>query len=139
MREIVSAARARAPQREEIARTRKHSLLVTFRRDGSGVPTPVWAAPAPGADRLYVRTVRASGKVRRLRADPRVLIAPCSARGRPLGAPFEARARVLAPELEHDAERALSAHYGVVRALFERTVDAMRVDMCYLEIEPRAW
>ena len=42
----------------------------------------------------------------RLRADARVLIAPCTARGRPLGAPLEASAAVLGPEEELLAEPA---------------------------------
>jgi hypothetical protein len=29
--------------------------------------------------------------------------------------------------------------YGLGRALFERAMDVMRVDMCYLEITPGAW
>jgi PPOX class probable F420-dependent enzyme len=115
----------------------KHSLLVTFGRDGRAVPTPVWAAPAGG--RLYVRTVRRSGKLARLRRDPRVLIAPCTARGRPLGPPFEGHARVLGAAEEPLAERALRHAYGAGRALFEWWVDVLRVDMCYLEIEPRPW
>jgi PPOX class probable F420-dependent enzyme len=115
----------------------KHSLLVTFRRDGAAVPTPVWAAP--GDARLYVRTVRGSGKVKRLLADPRVLLAPCTMTGSPLGAPFEAFASVLAPEDEGRAERALREAYGRVRAAFEWTVDLIRVDMCYLEIMPQRW
>src|SRR5882762_5846088 len=42
----------------------KRALLVTYRRDGTPVPTPVWAAQAGGV--LYVRTERGSGKVKRL-------------------------------------------------------------------------
>src|SRR6478752_6628585 len=78
---------------DEIAR-HKRALLVTYRRDGTPVPTPVWAAP--GGGRLYVRSERDAGKLKRLRNDARLLVAPCTVRGRPLGAPFEARARVLA-------------------------------------------
>jgi len=110
----------------------KRALLVTYRRDGTGVPTPVWAAPAGGA--LYVRTERSAGKVKRMRRDDRVLVAPCTVRGRPLGAPFEASARVLGREEESIAERALAMRYGLGRELFERAIDLMRVDMCYLEI-----
>lgn len=120
----------------QIASARR-TLVVTYRRDGIAVPTPVWAAEADGA--LYVRSERASGKVKRLRNDPRVLLAPCTVRGRPLGAPLEARARVLAAEHEPRAEQVLVGRYGLGRALFERTMDVMRVDMCYLEIIPAAW
>ncbi|MBM6403859.1 PPOX class F420-dependent oxidoreductase [Phycicoccus sp. CSK15P-2] len=55
--------------------------LTTFRRDGSGVATPVWAAP-DGEGALVVTTPADSYKVRRLRRDPRVELRPCSRRGR---------------------------------------------------------
>jgi uncharacterized protein len=115
----------------------KRSLLVTYRRDGTPVATPVWAAGDDG--RFYVRSERTSGKVKRLRRDSRMLVAPCTVRGRPLGAPFEARGRVLSGEEEARGERALARRYGLGRELFERAMDVMRVDMCYLEIAPGAW
>jgi PPOX class probable F420-dependent enzyme len=118
---------------DDLARHR-HTLVVSFRRDGAPVATPVWGALADGC--LYVRVERSSGKVKRLRRDPRALLAPCTATGRHLGPPLRARARVLAAREEHIAERALAGRYGVVRALFERTMDIMLVDMCYLELIP---
>jgi PPOX class probable F420-dependent enzyme len=121
----------------EQIRASKHALLVTYRRDGAPVPTPAWAAADGGA--LYVRSERASGKVKRLRRDPRMLIAPSDARGKPLGSPLEALARVLAPEQEPRAERALAQRYGLGRVAFELAMDLLRVDMCYLEITPGEW
>jgi uncharacterized protein len=118
-------------------RAHKHALLVTYRRDGEPVPTPVWAAAAEGL--LYARVERASGKVKRLRRDPRLLVAPCTARGKPLGCPLEAFATVLASGEEARAERALAARYGLGRVLFELAADLLRVDMCYLEITPGSW
>ena len=115
----------------------KRALLVTYRRDGTPVPTPVWAAESGGL--LYVRSERSSGKLKRLRRDPRLLVAPCTVRGDPLGAPLEASARVLGREREHTAEHALRSRYGLGRALFERAMDLLRVDMCYLEITPGVW
>ena len=44
--------------------------LTTFRRSGERVSTPVWVGRDGGA--LVVLTLAASGKVRRLRRDPRV-------------------------------------------------------------------
>jgi len=130
---------AQAPRTGSLADlgSRKRTLLVSYRRDGTPVPTPVWAAPAGGA--LYVRSERGSGKVKRLRGDARVLIAPCTARGRPLGGPLEATAAVLGPEEEPLAERILAARYGFGRALFEHAMDLMRVDMCYLKLTPGPW
>jgi PPOX class probable F420-dependent enzyme len=121
----------------ELARA-KRTLLVSFRRDGTAIATPVWAAP--DGELFYVRTERSSGKVKRLRRDPHVLIAPCAVNGRPLGAPLEGRARVLDQvEEELSAERALARRYGLGRELFERAMDLLRVDMCYLELRAQPW
>jgi hypothetical protein len=60
-------------------------------------------------------------------------------RGKPLGAPLEARACVVPAEREPIAERALASRYGAGRALFEWTFDRLRIDMCYLEIVPGPW
>jgi hypothetical protein len=133
-REIVHAPPAGSL--EAIARC-KRALLVSYRRGGTAVPTPVWAAAAGGV--LYVRTERSSGKVKRLRRDPRLLVAPCTVRGRPLGPPLQASAEVLGGEDEHVAERALARRYGLGREAFERAMDIMRIDMCYLRVTPGAW
>ena len=53
--------------------------LTTFRRTGASVATPVWIAP--DGDVLVVTTPVESGKVKRLRPDPRVELRPCSRRG----------------------------------------------------------
>lgn len=133
-REIVDAPRDGSI---EDIRGCKRSLLVTYRRDGRPVPTPVWAAEADG--HLYVRTERTSGKAKRLRNDSRLLVAPCTVRGKPLGSPFEATARMLSQAEEPIAEQALDTRYGLGRAIFEWTMDVMRVDMGYLEITPGGW
>ena len=46
------------------------ALLVTFRRSGAPVPTPVWFGMHDG--RLYVESLADAGKVKRLRHDRRV-------------------------------------------------------------------
>ena len=58
----------------------KFVSLTTFRRSGEQVSTPVWVAR--DGDALVVTTPEGSGKVKRLRHDPRVEIVPCSRRGR---------------------------------------------------------
>jgi dimethylaniline monooxygenase (N-oxide forming) len=118
---------------EQLAHKR-HALVTTFRKDGTPVATPVWAAVADG--RIYVRAERSSGKVKRLARDDRAFLAPCTARGRSLGAPLSARGRVLEPGEESTAEQALAGRYGLGRALFEGAMDKMAVDMCYLELTP---
>jgi uncharacterized protein len=107
-------------------------ILVTYKRSGDRVATPVWAASADGV--VYVRTQRASGKVKRLRRNENVLLAPCTVRGVPRNAPVPGRARLLSGADEAVAERALRARYGLVRALCASVQDLLRVDMCYLAV-----
>ncbi|HEX7928898.1 MAG TPA: PPOX class F420-dependent oxidoreductase, partial [bacterium] len=57
--------------------------LVTFRKDGREVPTPVWFAELDG--KLYAYTLREAGKLKRIRANGRVKVAPCDMRGKVLG------------------------------------------------------
>ncbi len=59
----------------------RYVLLTTFRKNGEAVGTAVWiAALADGS--LGFTTGGDSGKVKRIRNNPRVLIQPCDVRGR---------------------------------------------------------
>lgn len=75
-----SAGRSLAPvDLQELDRA-KYISLTTFRKDGTGVATPVWFAAEGGE--LYVWTRSDSWKVKRLRRDDRVAVAACDVRGR---------------------------------------------------------
>lgn len=113
-----------------------YALLITFRRDGSAVPSPVWFA-IDGDGRAFVKTAEDVGKVRRIRRDGRVLMAPATARGKPVGPALRGRARVLPPEEWPDAERTLAASYGLSRRLSERLLGGA-APAAYLEITPRS-
>ena len=57
--------------------------LTTFRASGEPVSTPVWIGHDGGEDGdLLVLTPSDSGKVKRLRANPRAELRPCDRRGR---------------------------------------------------------
>lgn len=75
---------------------RRYVSLTTFRRDGTPVATPVWLVA--WEDDIAVWTNAGSGKVKRLRRNPSVTVAPCTIRGRLLGDPVEGRARALTAE-----------------------------------------
>ncbi|MGW0365762.1 PPOX class F420-dependent oxidoreductase [Streptomyces sp. NPDC002990] len=79
---------------QELGRARYVSLT-TFRKDGTPVPTPVWAV-ADGGE-LYVWTRSDAWKVKRIRNNGRVTLTACDVRGRVEdGAPvLEGRARLL--------------------------------------------
>jgi PPOX class probable F420-dependent enzyme len=113
-----------------------YCLLVSFRRNGETVPTPVWFGLDDGS--VYVRTDAASGKVRRIRREQRVLVAPCDRRGTPLGPAVEGRARVLPKAEEGRAERALNANYGVGRRLYNVVTRFSTIENACIEITPAA-
>lgn len=50
--------------------------LGTYRKTGERVDVAVWIAP--DGDELVVTSERATGKIKRLRRDPRVLLRPCT-------------------------------------------------------------
>jgi len=111
-----------------------YALLVTFRKDRTPVPTPVWFGLAD--DKLYVRTESDTAKVKRIRHDPHVRVGPCTMRGKPLGPLTEARARIVAPAEEEQAEAALQANYGKTRDVFEGMSERMGVEAVYIEVTP---
>jgi PPOX class probable F420-dependent enzyme len=131
-----TAARAEATAPDFAAlRGAKYCLLVTYRRSGDPVPTPVWfGLDAEG--RLYVRTEGHGGKAKRIRANPRVKVAPATQRGKPTGPLAEGSARVLEPADEARAEAALKANYGLGRTLYEGLATPLGVPLVYLEVCP---
>lgn len=85
--------------------------LETFKKDGTGVKTPVWAAPLDG--RLVVFTDGTSYKVKRLRRDPRIRVAPCDVRGNLKGDWRDGTGRILEDAGEKArAMAALRRKYG---------------------------
>lgn len=99
----------------------KYVSLVTFRKNGAAVPTPVWFGEAN--DRLYVMTRTDLGKFKRIRNNPKVRLAPCTMRGKVTGPEFAATARIL-PESEISAARAtINRKYWAARLpwLWRRT------------------
>lgn len=118
----------------ESLRGHKYCLLTSFRRSAEPVPTPVWFGLA-GDGRLYLRSEAGVGKVKRIRANPDVRVAPCDVRGKPLGPPAEGRARVLTSD-DGQAERAIAANYGLGRTLYEKAGERLSVPTVYIEVQP---
>ena len=110
--------------------------MVTFRRSGEAVPTPVWAGLADG--RLYFRSEKRVGKIKRIRANPRVLVAPCDSRGKPLGEAVEGRARILPPSEEPTAEAAIQSNFGLGRRMYEGVAMNLGPEGVYVEVTPTA-
>jgi PPOX class probable F420-dependent enzyme len=97
----------------------KYLSITSFRRDGKGVATPVWFVQETG--RLLVETDASSYKVRRIRRNPSVTIAPCTATGRLRGASIPAFAELL-PDSERDRVQQLMARKYRVDMVFIKPI-----------------
>ena len=85
--------------------------LTTFRRSGEAVSTPVWVGR--DGDALVVLTPSGSGKVKRLRHDPRVELRPCGRFGQVAddAVPVAGRA-----EIREEPEHVTRARHVIRRA-----------------------
>ncbi|NKR39493.1 PPOX class F420-dependent oxidoreductase [Rhodococcus hoagii] len=90
----------------------KYVLLTTFKKDGSGVPTPLWAAM--DGDRMLMWTESKSWKVKRIRNRPRVTVGVCDARGNPKGPQIDATAVVLDDAGTEETRDAIARKYGLI-------------------------
>jgi len=90
------------------------TLLTSFRRNGTGVGTPVGTVASQG--KLYFMTPANTWKVRRLAHNPRVTLAPGNRKGDALGPVIEGTARRLYAE---EAKRARALlRVGIVGRFF---------------------
>lgn len=95
---------------------KRYLSLETYRKNGTAVRTPVWFAEAPpardaDAPKLYIYTIGNTGKVKRIRNNSRVRIAPCDMRGGNLGEWVEAQAEILTGEEAALGMRLLNQKY----------------------------
>jgi PPOX class probable F420-dependent enzyme len=114
----------------------RYLSLTTRRRDGSLASAPVWVVSDDG-QRLLVWTAAATWKARRIRRDPRVLVAACNARGRERSPRLEGTARILGADAADLVVPLLRRKYGWQRRLLElsaRLSRSPRPAPAYIEI-----
>ncbi|GHB61099.1 PPOX class F420-dependent oxidoreductase [Streptomyces xanthochromogenes] len=93
----------------------KYLLVTTYKKDGTGVATPVWVVR--DGDALVIWTVADSWKVKRIRNRSDVLVGPCDVRGNPTGEPHPATAVIGDPAAAEAARALLRRKYGVIGRL----------------------
>jgi PPOX class probable F420-dependent enzyme len=103
------------PSHFEQVRTARTILLTTYKRDGTGVDTPV--SIACDGDRAFFRSYDKAWKTKRLRRNPAVLAAPCTLRGKATGPSVHATARLLDGDQAQLAARALARRHRVLQGL----------------------
>ncbi len=110
-------------------------LLVTYKRDGTPVGTPVNIAVEE--ERAFVRTWDTAWKFRRIRNNPEVEVAPSTTRGKPTGPAIRARARVLDGDESAYAGRLLARKHPVLHGLLVPLVHRLRGNRTmHIELTP---
>jgi PPOX class probable F420-dependent enzyme len=95
----------------------KYLNIETFRKSGVGMRTPVWFVQ--DGEIIFVRTVANSGKVKRIRNNGQVNIAPCKVDGVLVGEWIPATAReVNDKDIDRKADRLLDKKYGLMKKMF---------------------
>jgi PPOX class probable F420-dependent enzyme len=128
--------RVRSSPFPNLPRRKRFVSVGTYRRSGSLVATPLWFG---WSDRgIVVVTPAGVGKLKRLRHDNRVTVAPCRGQGRVTGPTAPGHARILDGSEASAALRAIARRYPVPRALLERTMRRRGGghDPVYIEITP---
>jgi uncharacterized protein len=112
------------PDRLAALADERYISLTTFKRDGTTASTPVWVV-SDDCHRLLVWTGAGTWKVKRIRGNPHVRVAPSDARGKVRGEAVDGTARLLGQEADAFVEPLLRAKYGLVKRaldLFNRIV-----------------
>jgi uncharacterized protein len=112
----------------------KYLNLETFRKNGESLKTPVWFVQ--DGEKLYVRTVNTSGKVKRVRNNSQVNVMPCGEAGEPLGTWVPAQAGEMTDAATAELVRKLLvAKYGGMVAMFEAQTKAKGLEYTVILIE----
>jgi PPOX class probable F420-dependent enzyme len=88
----------------------RYIKLETLKRNGEGVATPVWFTV--DGRKISVVTRNQTGKVKRLRNNPNVRVAPCGMTGQLKGQWYNGKASMANSEELHNALSLRSKKYG---------------------------
>jgi uncharacterized protein len=113
----------------------KTVLLTTYRRDGTPVGTPVNIAVE--GTRAFVRTWDNAWKIKRIRNNPEVEIAPSTFSGKPTGPAIRARARVLSDDEAAHASQALARKHPIMHGILVPLIHRLRGNKTmHIEVTP---
>lgn len=111
----------------------KYLSLETYKRDGTPVLTPVWFAAENTT--LNVYSLADAGKVKRIRNNPRVRVAPCDIRGKLTGEWVPGQARILSGAEQEHANRLLDRKYGIMKRFGNFTSKLLGRKRTFIAIE----
>jgi PPOX class probable F420-dependent enzyme len=111
----------------------RQALLVTFKRSGEAVPTPVNCGVSDDG-RLFFRSEPHMAKIKRIANNPRVLVGPCNVRGKPRGPLAEGTARLLPEEEDELAYSVIRKNWAPTMWPSEMAMDGLGVQVVYVEV-----
>lgn len=115
----------------------KYLNLETYRKNGVAMSTPVWFVQ--DGNILYVRTIANSGKVKRIRNNPAVKIAPCTVNGTLLADWRQASAREVNDlEMHRKVDHLLGKKYGLMKMMFALSSALKKQKSTILEIKEKS-
>jgi PPOX class probable F420-dependent enzyme len=112
----------------------KYMSVETYRKSGEGVRTPVWFIESNGE--FLFNTEETSAKVKRIRRNPAVKIAPCNMRGDLIGEFIPGSARFLSPEETALAKKTYAKKYGIMGRIFESLGNSRKSARVFLAVKP---
>jgi len=124
---------SRGDSKLEQFQNKEYIRLETFKRNGQVVATPVWFVIANGT--VYTRSYANSGKVKRMKNNPRVRIAPSDALGRSHGLTLEGRAVRASGDMEIKISQLLYRKYGLMKMSFDLWGAVKQLDWAVFAIE----
>ncbi len=113
----------------------KTVLLTTYRRDGTPVRTPVNIAV--DGNRAFVRTFDTAWKLKRIRNNPEVEIAPSTMRGKATSPAIRDRARLLSGDESVYAGRAITRKHPILHGFLVPLAHRLRGNKTvHIELTP---
>ena len=98
----------------------KYLSLESFRKSGIGVRTPVWFAQdvlhsEPAITVFYIYSEADAGKMKRIRSNPKVRVAPCTMRGDVCGDWIDGCAHICEDDEAANGQQLLRQRYGLLK------------------------
>lgn len=114
----------------------KAALLTTYRRDGTPVDTAVNIVVE--GDHAYVRTWQTSGKIKRIRRNPEVAMAPGTMSGKATGPAIRARARLLDGAEAAHADQLIVRKHPILQGVIVNVIPRRLLGRApaYIELRP---
>ena len=112
----------------------KYINVQTFKKNGQPISTPVWFIIKD--NKIFFRTSKNSGKIKRIRNNNNIKFALCDIRGKINGEWFDGIAKI-----ENDSNNVIlsliNKKYGISSQLMKIFYKFMKIDIAILSIEPK--